>query len=270
MRKTDGGTAEETAKDPYRLASLHRGLQVLDCFATRPSWSLSELCAHLGESKATIFRVLHTLEPFGYLTKDAATGRYALGLRLHALGASAMRQEQLRWQSLAPLQDLAQSTGETVHVGILHDGVVVTVQIVEGTHALRMHGTVGKRGPAHASALGKVLLAHLPEAELDAVIARHGLPRFTPHTLTTAEALRAALRRVRETGFAPDEEEQEIGLRCLAAPITDHAGRPSAALGISAPAARLDAARAAAVLPELRATALRISRMLGSPVTAAA
>lgn len=262
--------APEGAKDPYLLASLHRGLEVLDCFAGRNSWSLAELAAHLGQSKPTIFRVLHTLEQFGYLSKDPATGRHVPGLRLHALGAAAVRHEQLRWQALAPLQDLAESTGETVHVGILHDGVVVTVQIVDGTHAVRMHSSVGKRSPAHSSALGKVLMAYLPDAEVDAVIAAHGQPRFTERTLTTPEALREALHRVRLQGYARDEEEIEAGLSCLAAPITDHAGRPTAALAISAPASRMDPARVAALVPQVKATALRISRMLGSPSTAAA
>lgn len=269
MARTDQ-PAPAAAKDPYLLASLHRGLEVLDCFGVRNSWSLAELAQHLRQNKATVFRVLHTLAQFGYLAKDAATGRYVLGLRLHALGAAAVRHEQLRWQALPPLQDLAESTGETVHVGILHEGIVVTVQIVEGTHAVRMHSSVGKRSPAHASALGKVLMAYLPDAEVDAVIAAHGLPRFTAKTLTTAAALREALHRVRLEGYALDQEEIEPGLRCLAAPITDHAGRPTAALAISAPASRMDPTRVAALIPQVKATALRISRMLGSPSMAAA
>ncbi|WP_207538770.1 IclR family transcriptional regulator [Sabulicella rubraurantiaca] len=257
-------------KDPYLLASLHRGLEVIDCFARRQSWSLAELSSALGQNKATVFRVLHTLEQFGYLTKDPATGHYSLGLRFHALGAAAVRHEQLRWQALPPLQDLAEATGETVHVGILHDGVAVTVQIVEGTHAVRMHSVVGKRSPAHASALGKVLLAFLPDAEVEAAIAAHGLKRFTAATLTTPGALREALHRIRQDGFAQDEEEQEVGLRCIAVPITDHTGRPTAALAISAPASRMDGARVAALVPQVKASASRISRMLGSPTMAAA
>ncbi len=258
-----------TAKDPYHLASLHRGLEVIGCFARRPSWSLAELAVELGQNKATLFRVLHTLEGAGFLAKDA-TGRHVPGLALHALGNAAVRQEQLRWQSLPPIQALAEETGETVHVGILHEGEVVTVQVVEGTHAVRMHSRVGKRSPAHASALGKLLMAYLPDAEVEAIIARHGLPAFTPATITTPEALRDALHRIRHQGWAPDEEEIEPGLRCLAAPITDQSGRPSAALGISAPASRMDAARRAAVLPRVRAAALQVSRMLGSPTAAAA
>jgi DNA-binding IclR family transcriptional regulator len=270
MPSSDPDLSPRGARDPYLLASLHRGLEVLDCFAERETWTLSDLAAHLNQNKATVFRVLHTLEGFGYLAKDAATGRYALGLRLQALGAAAMRNEQLRWQALPPLQDLAEATGETVHVGILHDGVVVTVQIVDGTHAVRMHSAVGKRSPAHASALGKVLMAMLPDAEVDAVVARHGLPRFTASTITTPQALRERLHRIRLEGYALDEEEIEHGLRCIAAPITDRSGRPSAAVAISAPASRMEAARIAELIPRVKASAARISRMLGSPSVAAA
>ncbi len=250
--------------DSYRLGSLRKGLELLDRFAQRRSWSLAELAVELGQPKPSVFRLLHTIEEFGYLQKDPETGRYALGLRLHTLGSAAVHHEQLRWQALAPLQDLARDTGETVHVGILYDGEAICVQAVDGTRLVRMHAFVGKRTPAHASALGKMLLAYLPEAEF-ATLAARGLPAFTPHTLTTPEALRAALHRIRAEGFALDEEEMEPGLRCLAAAITDHLGRPCAALGVSAPAARMDRDRIADLIPRVKTAAGRISRMLGSP-----
>lgn len=257
--------AEEAQLDPYRLGSLQKGLEVIDCFTRRESWSLAELTAELGQSKATLFRILHTLEGAGYVTKDAETARYTLGLRLHTLGAVAVRREHLRWQALAPLQDLARETGETVHVGVLYDGEAICVQAVEGTHLVRMHAFVGKRTPAHASALGKVLLAHLPDAELDAFLAGRSLAALTPRTLTAPAALRAALHEVRMQGYALDDEEFETGLRCLGAPITDHAGRPCAAVAIAAPAARMTPALLPGRTAQVKETAALISRMLGSP-----
>jgi len=146
----------------------------------------------------------------------------------------------------------------------------VTVQIVDGTHAVRMHSAVGKRNPAHASALGKVLMAYLPDGEVDAIVTQYGLPRFTTNTITDAGALREALHRVRLDGYAQDAEEIEIGLRCLSAPITDRSGRPTAAVAISAPASRMEPDRVAALIPRVKASAARISRMLGSPSVAAA
>lgn len=253
-----------TTRDPYRLGSLRKGLELMDCFARKETWNLAELARELGQTKPTVFRILHTVEEFGYLRKDRATGRYSLATRFHVLGSAAVRHEQLRWQALPPLQDLAGETGETVHVGILYDGEAICVQAVDGTRLVRMHSFVGKRTPAHASALGKVLLAHVPDAELDAFVDR-GLPRFTARTITDPAALRQALHQVRAQGWAMDDEEMETGLRCLGAPITDHSGRPCACVAVSAPAARMKPARIATLTPRIKATAARISRMLGSP-----
>jgi IclR family acetate operon transcriptional repressor len=256
--------ADDLPPDPYRLGSLRKGLELMDCFARKETWSLAELAVELGQTKPTVFRILHTIEEFGYLHKDLVTGRYSLAMRFHTLGSAAVRHEQLRWQALPPLQDLARETGETVHVGILYDGEAICVQAVDGTRLVRMHAFVGKRTPAHASALGKVLLAHVPDAELDAFVSR-GLARFTPRTITDPTALRAALHQVRAQGWALDDEEMEIGLRCLGAPITDHSGRPCACVAVSAPAARMDPERIALLTPQVKTIAARISRMLGSP-----
>jgi len=257
--------AEPAGRDPYLLGSLRKGLEVIDCFARQETWSLAELASTLGQTKPTVFRILHTLEEFGYLAKDPGTGRYALGLRFHTLGSAAVRHEQLRWQALPPLQDLARETGETVHVGILYDGEAICVQAVDGTRLVRMHAFVGKRTPAHASALGKVMLAHLPDGDIDALVTNRGLTRFTRNTICDGAALREALHRVRAQGWALDDEEMELGLRCLGAPITDHTGRPCASVAVSAPVSRMEPSRIDELLPLVKATALRISRMLGSP-----
>lgn len=255
-------TMRNTEADPYLLGSLRKGLEVIDCFARQESWSLAELAGVLTQSKPTIFRILHTLESAGYVEKDRTTARYALGLRFHTLGSAALRHEQLRWQSLAPLQDLATSTGETVHVGILYDGESICVQAVEGTRMVRMRAFVGKRTAAHASALGKVLLAAAPGDEVTAIAARRSLPRFTPRTIGDLDALRTALDAVRRQGFALDDEEMETGLKCLGVPITGTNGRVVAALALSAPAARMDDERIRALVPQLKETASGIARML--------
>jgi IclR family acetate operon transcriptional repressor len=259
-------------RDPYLLGSLRKGLEVLDCFSRRESWSLAELAAVLGQSKPTIFRALHTLVEFGYLEKHAVTGRYTPGRRLRAFGsAAASPPELLSWQALAPLQDLARDTGETVHAGVLYGGEAVCVQAVDGTRLVRMHAVVGKRTPAHASALGKVLLAQLSGAERDAFLACRKLPAFTPRTITSAPALRAELHRIREQGWALDDEEFELGLRCLGAPIADLRGRSVASIAVSAPAARMDPARIRELVPLVRAAADRIAGVLaGREVGAAA
>ena len=250
-----------TRPDPYHLASLRKGLDVLACFAQRDSWTLAELAAALDLSKPTIFRVLHTLEDAGFLTKTQ-DARYAAGPRLHA---SLPRGEHLSWQSLPHLQDLAEATGESVHVGVLHGAEAVCVQAVEGTRLVRMRAFVGKRTPAHASALGKILLAHIPPSEVNTLLARHALTRFTRRTLTDPAALRAALRRIRTRGWALDDEEMESGLRCLGVPLADQTGRIIAAIALSAPAHRMNRERIAVLIPQLQDTAARVARTLAPP-----
>lgn len=250
--------------DPYRLASLRKGLDVLACFARRDTWTLAELAGALDLSKPTIFRILHTLEDAGFLTKTQ-DARYAAGPRLHA---SLPKGERLAWQSLPHLQDLAETTGESVHVGILHGAEAVCVQAVEGTRLVRMRAFAGKRTPAHASALGKILLAHIPPSELNTLLAAHKLARFTRRTLTNAAALQTALKRIRTQGWALDDEEMEPGLRCLGVPLVDNTNRVIAAIALSAPAQRMNRERIASLVPRLQDTAARVARALAPPSAA--
>jgi DNA-binding IclR family transcriptional regulator len=264
MPSRDPESADPKAHNPYQIGALRNGLEVIDRFAERETWSLAELAVALGKSKPTIFRILQTLHEFGYVAKDAATQRYFAGMRFHALGAAAVRQETLRWQALPPLQDLARDTGETVHVGILYDGETICVQAVDGTRQVRMHAFVGKRTPAYASALGKVLLAHLPAAAFESFLAGRKLARFTPSTIADPAALRRAVRQVRSQGWALDDEEMEPGLRCLGAPIPGPDGTCTAAVAISAPRDRMADARIGELAPLVTATGQRIGRMLAA------
>ena len=250
--------------DPYLLESLRKGLAAIDAFSRRGSWSLAELTVELGQTKPTVFRILHTLEEASFVRRQA-DGRYVPGPRMEQLGAATARQETLRWQALAPLQDLAAATGETAHVSLLHEGESVCVQAAEGPRMLRMRALVGRRSPAHASALGKALLAQVTPREVDAIVTARGLSKLTPRTIVSRRALHAALAEVRVRGFAFDDEEMESGLRCVAAPIP--LTGMVAAVAVSAPADRLAPGRVAGVAAEVRAAAVRIAELLGSGAT---
>lgn len=252
---------DRIGRDPYLLESLRKGLAAIDAFARCGSWSLAELTAELGQTKPTVFRILHTLEEADFVRRQA-DGRYVPGPRMEQLGAATARQETLRWQALAPLQDLAAATGETAHVSVLHEGESVCVQAAEGPRMLRLRALVGRRSPAHASALGKALLAQLSPREVDAIVTSRGLARLTPRTIASRRALHAALAEVRVRGFAVDDEETEAGLRCVAAPIP--LAGILAAVAVSAPADRMAPGRVTAVAAEVRATAARIAELLGS------
>lgn len=249
----------------YSVASLRHSLEVLDQFAQQESWSLSDLTARVTQPKSRIYRSLITFEECGYLQREPRTGRFRLGPRLAELSTASARYEQLRWRALPPLQALADATGETVNVGILFGGEAVTVQVVEGRHAVRMHCAVGNRSPAHCNSLGKAMMAQYPDLEIDAYIQGAELKRLTPNTIVDRAALKAHLRQVRDQGFAIDDEEQAQGLRCVAVPITDHTGLVVAAVSVAAPTTRLSLEGAIELAQQVKACARTISRMLGSP-----
>jgi IclR family acetate operon transcriptional repressor len=253
------------ARKTYTIAALRASMDVLDKFGQRELWSLDELTEEVGQVKSRVFRILKTFEESGYVVRDERTGAYRLGSRLLALGAASARYEQLRWRALPPLQMLAESTGESAHIGILFGQEAVTVQLVEGRHSVRMHGYVGKRSPSHANALGKVLLAYFPEPEIEEFVHSANLVAVTPNTIVDPESLKLHLREVRASGYAIDNEECELGMRCVAAPITDHTGLVVAAVSISAPTTRLGPDKAVALVPSIKECARMVSRMLGSP-----
>jgi IclR family acetate operon transcriptional repressor len=256
------------ARKSYSIAALRASLDVLDRFTRQEAWGLSDLTHEVGQSKTRVFRILNTFEECGYVVRDPAAGTYKLGPRLAALSNGAVQFEQLRWRAVPPLQALAESTGETAHVGILHGTQVVTVQLVDGRHDVRMHGTLGKRSPAHASSLGKVLLAYFPEPEIDEFLRACDLKPVTPHTVVDPAEFRRHLREIRALGYALDNEELELGLRCVAAPITDHTGRVVASVSVSAPTTRLGTADVATLAPKVKDAGRAISRLLGSPMLA--
>ncbi len=221
-----------------------------------------EVCRALGLHKSTAFRIFVTLEATGYVEKDHASRRYRPGPKFLRIEHLLLQTEPVRWVALAPLQDLARRTGETAHVGVLWEGDAVTVQLVEGTHAVRMQSSIGKRASAHASALGKSLLAYFSDGELDAFIARFGLRPLTPRTVTDAVRLKAVLQATRDRGFTVDDGEYEEGLRCIGVAVPEPPDRPFAALGVSGPRSRLTPARDDEIVAALREAADAIAATL--------
>jgi IclR family transcriptional regulator, KDG regulon repressor len=262
MRNSFRGT--EPAARPGAGRALVRALGVLDCFGDRDEWAFMELCRAAGLHKSTAFRVLAALERTGYVERSPATGRYRAGPKFLRVEKRLRQCEPLRWITLAPLEDLARATGESAHAGVLYHHESITVQVADGTHAVRTHSPVGKRAAAHASALGKALLAWLDEDELDAFIRTFGLAPVTPRTLTDPAALKANLRAARAQGYAVDDGELEEGLRCLGAAVLEPAARPFVAISVSGPRARLTPGRDGELAGALTDTAAAIARTLAT------
>jgi len=223
------------------LSSVHNALRVLDCFsATERELGVSELARRLAMGKSTVHRLCTTLAAGGLLEHNPVTGRYRLGLRLYELGALVGAHMDLHEAAGPSLLELRNRTGETAQVAVLDGREVVYVERLESSHTVRLFGRVGHRNSAHCTATGKVLLAHLPEAELDALLDGWVLPARTPYTITEHAALREALAEVRRRGWGENANEVEMGVASVAAPVRDVTGAVVAALSVAGPAMRLD------------------------------
>src|SRR5882724_2291520 len=237
------------AKDsPYQVQVLDRAVVILDMLAAvREDLSLFELSERLDLHKSTIHRLLMVLERHRLVERRPESGKYGLGLKLFELGTRAFARLGLGERAHPHLERLAAEAGETAHLCVLEDGEVLYLEKVEPSRTIRVPSTVGRRNPAHCTAVGKALLAFLPEADLDRLIQGRGLPAHTPNTITTPALLRRELRAIRQRGYAVDDEEIEEGLRCIGAPVRDHSGRVVASMSIAGPAFRLTRTRTAAV-----------------------
>jgi DNA-binding IclR family transcriptional regulator len=253
-----------TGEGTQLLSSVHNALRVLDCFSTTDrELGVSELARRLGVGKSTVHRLCTTLAAGGLLDHNPETGRYRLGLRLYELGALVGVHLDLHEAASPALNDVRNRTGETVQLAVLDGREVVYVERLESSHTVRLFGRVGHRNSAHCTSTGKVLLAYLPEAELDALLDGWVLESRTPYTITDHGALREALAEVRRRGWGENANEVEMGVASVGAPIRDASGAVVAALSVAGPAMRLDGGslrRFAGVVVE---AAEAVSRRLG-------
>ena len=255
-----------SSKESGRLGALRHGLAVFDMFdVNRQTVTAAEIGRHLGIHKSTASRIAQNLVLSGYLVPATNGPGYRLSGKLTRLGAIAAADTNLTTVSMEPVQALVEDVGETCHVGVLEGREAVTVVLVDGTYSVRLHSWVGKRSEAHTTAMGKVLLAGLPEPTLDMLFPKRTLEKHTEHTVGTVADLKEQLALVRKHGFALDDQELELGLRCVAVPITDHSRRVVAALTIAGAATRLTINQIEVYAEKAKVCAAKISVALGSP-----
>lgn len=201
--------------------------------ASEQGRSLTELASALDLPTATVFRLMHHLARLGYIEQEPGSKRYSLGLRVLTLKASAI--QSVRFAALARphLRDLMLATGCLAQLAVYRDGDIVYVDRVETPTTSRRLVPMGMRVPAHTTALGKALLAALPQVELEGFLGRAPLETRTPNTLTDARGLKSHLQLVCERGYAVDMEEAALGRWCVAAPIRDYSARAVAAVSVS-------------------------------------
>lgn len=238
------------------VQSVDRALLLLELLARAGGrLPITELAARSGLSLGTVHRLLASLTARGYVRQDPDR-RYALGTALLPLGDAATR--LLSGWAVPLLSQLAEQCGETSNLAVLEDDHVVYVAQAPGRHRMRMFTEVGRRALPHSTAVGKVLLAWQDEDQLRRILTRFGLPPRTPSTVTTLPAFRAELAAVRARGWAVDDEEEEIGVRCLAVPVGP-GPQAVAAVSVSAPASRLEIGQ-----PDVVAALQRVAVQLSS------
>ncbi len=214
--------------------SVAKALAILEYLAAAEApRELGVISQALGIHKSTVYRFLSTLESFGYIKQDEETGRYSLGSRVVWLASKFLDSLDIRTLARPLLEELVETTRETVHLAILDDFEVVYIDKVDGLQPVKMASRVGYRMPAHSTGLGKALLAHLDESQWSVYVNRKGLPRFTPNTISEPLSFYRHLREIRERGYAVDNCENEEGIRCVAVPVRDHTGKIVAAISVS-------------------------------------
>ena len=251
--------------------SLRRALSILMHLAADESHphgtSLTDLATGLQMSKSTVLRLVGPLRDTRLVDQDPETGHYRLGPQNALLGQLYLERLDIRRTAAPLLHQLAQDAREAVHLVSFDPPEIVYIDKVESPQAVRMHSRIGGRQPAYCTATGKAFLAHATEEVVDRTIAA-GLPARTPATITSPEQLRAELARIREHGYAVDDVENELDIRCVAAPVFDHRGAVTTAVSVSGPASRVTHDRLTEMSRQVIETARALTDALGGTAPA--
>lgn len=254
--------SDDKAPRDYRLQIVERTFAVLRAFtATNPHWTLDDLHQRLGVNKTSLFRILKTLEGEELVVNQ--DGTYRLGGRVLELGQAFLGNIPVRDVADAHVKDLAERTKQTVTLGLLQNLSVLYVAIERPQQDVGILGHVGQRYPAHATALGKVLLAFSDRDDIEDALIDADLDRLTHRTIVDPVRLIRHLAEVRKAGYALDDEERGIGIRCIAAPIFDHTDAAVASVSVSGPIFYLTDDELPRYTELLRDAAERISQELG-------
>lgn len=221
------------------VQSLDRALDVLELLTSRGALNLTGIASGLGQSPSTIYRMLTTFEARGVVRMDPASQEWSIGPEAYRIGAAFLRQGGIIERSRPLMRSLMEKTGETANLGIEKSDQVLFVSQVETHETIRAFFPPGTQSPMHASGIGKALLSLYPEDRLKRFFRTMRMEAFTEHTITEGDRLRQEMQVIRDRGYAFDNEERTIGMRCVAAPITNVHGEVVAGISVSGPSHRM-------------------------------
>jgi IclR family KDG regulon transcriptional repressor len=235
-------------KGPAPIKAVYKTMKILECLSLERTVGITELTERASAclkgipiDKSTVYRFLVSFVDLGYVYQDPQTERYGLTLKLFEIGMSVLERLEL-WREAEPVvKEIARLTGETVHLATMDEDEVVYLGKVESTRTLRvsMMSRIGRSAPAYCTGVGKILLAYLPQERLEGILKKEKPVRYTDRTIVRRADLDRELSLIRENGYAFDNEEHEIGVRCVAAPVRDNSSAVCGAVSISVPTVRL-------------------------------
>ncbi|WP_031515414.1 IclR family transcriptional regulator [Desulfofalx alkaliphila] len=247
-----------------RVQALDRAIDILEELSRQPDGlGVTGLGSVLGLHKSTVHRLLNTLMHRGYVEKNISNDKYRLGLKVIELGQSRLENIEIRKEARPFLKNLMKLTNETVHLSMMDNGEIVYIDKVESLNTVRMCSRVGLRAPVHCTAMGKAVVAFWPDEKVRKIIKEKGLVRKTNNTITDYEKLLVEFDLIRKNGYAVDNEENDPGIRCVAAPVRNYSGEVIASISVSGPSSRITKERIDELASKAMDTALNISRQLG-------
>ena len=248
---------------PAQVGVVMKVLRILEALHGNPSGlQLKEIAKQTAINKSTAYRFLAHLQGEGYLYRDDA-GAYVIGPKLARMGSGTNFEESLRKMGRPVLQKLWTATSETVNLAILDGQQILYLDVIESSHTFRFASQNGARRPLYCTALGKVILAHLPEEETRELLASCAFERQTPRTLNNPSKLKKDLVKTRSQGYALDNEEAVLGARCVAAPVFDATSKVVGGVSVSGPITRVTAEKVSVIAAMVKEAANSISRRLG-------
>jgi DNA-binding IclR family transcriptional regulator len=246
------------------IQSVDRALQILDCFTGPVSeLGITELAHAMGLGKSTIYGLVNTLLITGYLEQNPENKRYRLGLKLFEMGSIVQRRMDIREIAKPYLKELSEKYNMTVHMGLYRDGEVMYIDKMDSPDTRIVFSQVGKRAPMYCTGIGKAIFANMEKDEIERLLNIQKREELTEKTIMKPDKILEELQKIKNQGYAVDNEEVELGLRCVAVPIFNHQKRPIAAISISSSVSILNEEKIRHISADLRKVALEISKKLG-------
>jgi len=226
------------------MQMIKRIIKILGSFSLdEPELTLNKLTKKTGLPKPTVYRISKALCHANILSKDESTSKYRIGVKLFELGSLYLETLELRKLAFPEIEKLGKFTEESIHLGVLDGNEITSIEGLESTHSLQTKLWIGKRSPIYCTSIGKAILAFLPVEKRENILNSIELKKFTKNTISKKEELKEELEKIREQGFALDNEEHEEGIVCIGAPIFNNKDHVVASISISGPKIRMTTER---------------------------